>query len=686
MALTKKMKNNLIISLVLGGVLGAIATGFALLTRESFMEANITSWNINATLEEDGDLHVIDTIEFKSEDYHFFEYEIGYGKNIIDGNGTQSYFDYDSVKVSVYNKEKHYYFKDQSQATSNSADNYKRSDCLGFSWNPNDREHDGVRLDYYTSGSRKELIYVYLYDGLDKTIYFQYEYTIKNALNKYDDVSELNWQFASPLEGMGIKNIDLTLNLPEDCSKYTCSTSWDEEGIMAFGHGNGGSEMTTFSNTKIETHTSQLYGDLDEVLELRVVIPNDSYDVFDKVDEDDMIASSLPGKEILKTEEERLANLDLEYTIMYNATLTSFIGINSILLIAMCLIISIIYRKFDKERVPVFDSEYLREPPTKMMPSFLSYLVNEKEITTESFTSNIISLVRKNYLKIDSNNSVLTDKKANYLLTRNFDTSANEPLNSDESFLLDLLFNKMFTNQAYFTLEDLEKKLKEESSALTFTTAIERWRKDTAVKAESLNYYDKLKGIKSFLIVGLIGILFGMYSLFVQYLNYYLPVYLSILPASVFGLGIFFCLYINSVNRKSVTGIEEYTKWMAFKKFLTDFSHFEDYDVMSVTIWEDYLIYANVFGIADLVEKQMRVKLKDMPTEYNNSAYYYNNNSLFFLMHMNRVSRRISSYSNLAKQTVAASKAARNAGRISGSGGFGGSSSRGGGGHGGRAG
>ena len=61
-----------------------------------------------------------------------------------------------------------------------------------------------------------------------------------------------------------------------------------------------------------------------------------------------------------------------------------------------------VYFKFDKERKPLFDHEYLREPPSKISPSELSYLINEKEIVTEAFNATLISLIRKKYLKIDS--------------------------------------------------------------------------------------------------------------------------------------------------------------------------------------------------------------------------------------------------------------------------------------------
>ena len=65
---------------------------------------------------------------------------------------------------------------------------------------------------------------------------------------------------------------------------------------------------------------------------------------------------------------------------------------------------------------------------------------------------------------------------------------------------------------------------------------------------------------------------------------------------------------------------------MAFKNFLLEFSNFDDYPMPSIIIWEHYLVYATEFGIADLVEEQMRLKFKKM--DLNINEYIEVNNSL----------------------------------------------------------
>jgi uncharacterized membrane protein YgcG len=51
---------------------------------------------------------------------------------------------------------------------------------------------------------------------------------------------------------------------------------------------------------------------------------------------------------------------------------------------------------------------------------------------------------------------------------------------------------------------------------------------------------------------------------------------------------------------------ERVAKWAAFRRFLKDFSTFDDAPALAVIVWERYLVYAVALGVADRVEKQVR--------------------------------------------------------------------------------
>ena len=93
---------------------------------------------------------------------------------------------------------------------------------------------------------------------------------------------------------------------------------------------------------------------------------------------------------------------------------------------------------------------------------------------------------------------------------------------------------------------------------------------------------------------------------------------------------IIFIVYIGTIKRKSEKGIEDYTKWKAFKKFLNDFGTFDTKELPEIILWERYLVYATIFGLADKVEKAMNVKIKelDVSNMYGNNYIFINNYNL----------------------------------------------------------
>jgi uncharacterized membrane protein YgcG len=60
---------------------------------------------------------------------------------------------------------------------------------------------------------------------------------------------------------------------------------------------------------------------------------------------------------------------------------------------------------------------------------------------------------------------------------------------------------------------------------------------------------------------------------------------------------------------------ERVARWTAFRRFLKEFSTFEDAPALAVVVWERYLVYAVALGVADRVEKQVREILppEDIP-------------------------------------------------------------------------
>ena len=116
-------------------------------------------------------------------------------------------------------------------------------------------------------------------------------------------------------------------------------------------------------------------------------------------------------------------------------------------------------------------------------------------------------------------------------------------------------------------------------------------------------------------------------------------------------------------------GKAEARKLLGFKKFLSDFTLVKERGSREVGLWQDYLVYASLFGIADQVAKE----LHDIdPKLFEETVSMDYNRTAWLLWHNNQMATAITNAQVRASQAM---------GRTSGSfGGFGGGTSFGGGG------
>lgn len=86
----------------------------------------------------------------------------------------------------------------------------------------------------------------------------------------------------------------------------------------------------------------------------------------------------------------------------------------------------------------------------------------------------------------------------------------------------------------------------------------------------------------------------------------------------------------NTIPYLSQKGIDESDKWEALKKYIEDYSLLKEKDEFSLSIWEEFLIYATAFGISKEVLKEIELKCKN---KSSNMSYYrfsqYNEISTF---------------------------------------------------------
>ena len=74
---------------------------------------------------------------------------------------------------------------------------------------------------------------------------------------------------------------------------------------------------------------------------------------------------------------------------------------------------------------------------------------------------------------------------------------------------------------------------------------------------------------------------------------------------------------ISKINVFTIEGVNEIAKWKGLKKYMEEFSLLNEKEVPQIAIWEEFLVYATAFGIADKVLEQLKLVYPDIENEIN---------------------------------------------------------------------
>ena len=103
-------------------------------------------------------------------------------------------------------------------------------------------------------------------------------------------------------------------------------------------------------------------------------------------------------------------------------------------------------------------------------------------------------------------------------------------------------------------------------------------------------------------------------------------------------------IFKSNIYKVNESMIDEAVKLKGLKNFLEEFSRIDDKEAIEVNLWEYYLIFATILGIADKVAKQFK-KLYPEIIENNEYGYTYNDFIFINAISYNSMSSAISSKS-----------------------------------------
>ncbi|MDY0317226.1 MAG: DUF2207 domain-containing protein [Candidatus Izemoplasmatales bacterium] len=496
---------------------------------------------------------------------------------------------------------------------------------------------------------------------------FIYEYTINGAVTKYSDISELNWRMFTYAEGT-VEHAEISIVLPEN--------DYDLSNLYAWGHGLTDGTISIISNNRIEMEMSNIKD--GEFPEFRILMEND---LFPNIRESNIVINEAINKSVILDYESDLANYYNFQVSLANIMLYSSFG----LVVLMMVIGIVIYFKYDKEYTASFDNDYFRELPSDDTPATLSYLYYMEKIVDETITATLLDLIRRKYIDLQNAESNMSSSSSNFNLVYNKEKSHDE-LKEYESDFLNYIFNTI-GNGDFVTTKQIENYGSvSESKAISYQNFLKRFIRLAKRDGKSKKYFEVgISNKKRIMLfsnsIPLLFILINIIAFSLFNINIFIPILISV------ALMVFLSAYVYGIDKRSINGNEMFAKWKAFRNFLLSFGNLEDYPIPGIIVWEHYLVYATVLGVADQVVSQLSVKLPESDIDESESTYLYKDyrrGRIPYWGYHHRFNQAFSLAKMNAKSTIIEARNARASSRGSG-GGFSGGSSFGGGGGGGRS-
>lgn len=451
----------------------------------------------------------------------------------------------------------------------------------------------------YTTTKNSNGIDVRMYmPANNEKVAFYLEYVVANAVVMHNDVAELYFPFIGDKFSDDIDNVNVQVFLP------AADTS---NNFRIWAHGPLSGEINKYQNENKEN-----IGLIASIKDLKANTGFDIRVTFDKslilVPQFLHHSNEDALDKILEVENKRADDANAKrkkikavyYSIKYAA-----IGY-LIFLIVMWIYI---YVKFDKEYKADFKNKYNREFIDDYNVEVIDYLFN-KNITPNAMSASIMNLVYKKNISVEEMPSDKKKKEYTFKLLN------KENLSKSEEYLIEFLFDTV-GNGSVFTTKKLKDYAKSTSSYSTFTSKYSTWKNNVIQEGQQQNFYESNTKIKFLgLIIALIGGLIFVTNILCN--TDILIAYALIIPIVIFAI------YIMTFNRRTKNGNEDYAKWKAFKNFLNDFGTFDIKELPEITLWERYMVYATIFGLAKKVQKSMNVYIQELDPNGTLYPYYYN--------------------------------------------------------------
>lgn len=528
--------------------------------------------DINAQLETDGSLHVVEQRTFEFEgDYSAVWWTFG----LLPTNAEVSVNSVRTVSL------------DDDGNVVPGETKLLENVPFDLAW----REEGGPGRDSYSMDSPYNTVYVF-FGSEPHSIVVELDYTITNMAQVYDDVTEVYWQYLGSQWSSDSCNVTATLQLPLPQG----TTVEPAENVYAWGHGPLDGTVSIRDDASVVCEVAKVKS--GEYAEMRVLIPSTWLT--------NLSLKSLrlhAGEQRLDTvlsEEKAWADTANTQRMM---SLAFMIACAAVCVIAVAIAL-LLYFKHGKEYTPDFKDKYLAELPEEgIHPAVIGRLWRWNRENVNDLTANIMHLSQLGALKVEAGEYQATGKggtptsRGDYCVTRLIDTnSLSDPI---DRAAMRILFDRVAGGHDSFWFGSIETYAKTHSKEMV--AAVGDWQQAITTEVARRGFFEE-KGQRYQKVVWVVAVLLFLASL---------VIWLETDNALIFAFSIPTCLALavigNYMPRRSREGNNLVARCKALRNWLRDFGSLEqNAQQLNELHWDELMVLAYVFGVAESAMGQIR--------------------------------------------------------------------------------
>ncbi|MFH1181800.1 MAG: DUF2207 domain-containing protein [Candidatus Woesearchaeota archaeon] len=453
----------------------------------------------------------------------------------------------------------------------------------------------------------------------DSEAKFFVAFTVLKGITIGSDTAEFHYKIWGEKWERPLNSLKGEIILPESISPDSVTAYFNPMGIIKEQHFDG--NILKFSADRFEGY-----------LEVRLLMPKEAF-----AQTQNFVISPGLSKDAAMKEQS-------DYAFRYNIITYSLILLYAIIIVSFVAVPFFLYRKYGAEPKISYNELYEREPVKDMKPYAINSLCSSKTGDTDknAIIATLLDLVRRGHIEIkEVKTKELFGMKNDLLLI--FRNNPKDKMSWPEGLIYSYFAKFAVSHQ--FLWSSFLKELKTRSNSLAYLELIKDFEKAVDNEYDPKKYFSQKGNIIFKISCGLMialallllkaSAISGNYPIF-GFLSYLLP-FMLVLP--IIGL----LLPRRIFGRFTPEGYEIYLKSMNYKKFMTDMTLLKKYPPASIVIWEEHLVYATLFGVADKVIKETKLFVNE--SKVNSSSLYpvYNSYAIASLSSANSVASSHSS-------------------------------------------